>query len=114
MVDAVYEVRGREMLIEHDPHDVGKLHKMAVRYVSAEGQAKAMRKLVNGFLTEDEIRLYKRARNHRTLSRSKNTDPRTYKVATGFESLIGYLFLAEESDRLDEVIEEAIRIIEEE
>ena len=103
MGDAVYEVRVREMLIEHDPHDVGKLHKMAVRYVSAEGQAKAMRKLVNGFLTEDEIRLYKRARNHRTLSRS-----------TGFEALIGYLFLAEESDRLDEVIEEAIRIIEEE
>ena len=58
--------------------------------------------------------MLKRARNHRTLSRSKNTDPRTYKVATGFEALIGYLFLAEESDRLDEVIEEAIRIIEEE
>ncbi|MDO4383658.1 MAG: ribonuclease III domain-containing protein [Eubacteriales bacterium] len=114
MGDAVYEVRVREMLIEQDPHDVNKLHKMAVRYVSAAGQAKAMKKLAEGFLTEEEVRLYKRARNHRSMSRPRNTDPRIYKIATGFEALLGYLFLAEESERLDEVIEEAIRIIEEE
>lgn len=114
MGDAVYEVRVREMLIEQDPHDVNKLHKRAVRYVSAAGQAKAMKKLADGFLTEEEVRLYKRARNHRSMSRPRNTDPRIYKIATGFEALLGYLFLAEESQRLDEVIEEAIRIIEEE
>ena len=114
MGDAVYEVRVREMLIEQDPHDVNKLHKMAVRYVSAAGQAKAMKKLAEGFLTEEEVRLYKRARNHRSMSRPRNTDPRIYKIATGFEALLGYLFLAEESERMDEVIEEAIRIIEEE
>lgn len=114
MGDAVYEVRVREMLIEQDPHDVNKLHRRAVQYVSAAGQAKAMKKLADGFLTEEEVRLYKRARNHRSMSRPKNTDPRIYKIATGFEALLGYLFLAEESDRLDEVIEEAIRIIEEE
>lgn len=114
MGDAVYEVRVREMLIEQDPHDVNKLHRMAVRYVSAAGQAKAMKKLADGFLTEEEVRLYKRARNHRSMSRPRNTDPRIYKIATGFEALLGYLFLAEESERLDEVIEEAIRIIEEE
>ncbi len=113
MGDAVYEVRVREMLIEHDPHDVGHLHKEAVHYVSANGQAKAMKKLVNGFLTDEEIRLYKRARNHRSMSRPRNTDPRVYKIATGFEALLGYLFLAEETDRMDEIITETIRIIEE-
>ena len=55
MGDAVYEVRVREMLIEHDPHDVGKLHKMAVRYVSAEGQAKAMRRMKSASTRELEI-----------------------------------------------------------
>ena len=114
MGDAVYEVRVMEMLIEHDPHDVGRLHKDAVKYVSANGQAKAVKKLVEGFLTEDEVKLYKRARNHRSMSRPRNTDPRIYKMATGFEALLGYLFLAEECERMDEVIREAIRIIEEE
>jgi len=113
MGDAVYEVRIREMLIEHDPHDVNRLHKRAIRYVSANGQAKAVKEMLNGFLSEDEARLVKRARNHRTLSRPRNTDPKIYKLATGFEALVGYLFLAEEEERMDEVIQEAIRIIEE-
>ena len=113
MGDAVYEVRVREMLIEHDPHDVSRLHKEAVRFVSANGQAYAMKKMAEGFLTDEELRLYKRARNHRSMSRPKNTDPKVYKIATGFEALLGYLFLAEETDRMDEIITEAIRLIEE-
>lgn len=72
-----------------------------------------MKKMAEGFLTDEELRLYKRARNHRSMSRPKNTDPKVYKIATGFEALLGYLFLAEETDRMDEIITEAIRLIEE-
>lgn len=113
MGDAVYEVRVRERLIEHDPHDAGRLHREAVKYVSADGQAAAVREMAKGFLTEEETRLFKRARNHRTMSRPKNADPKIYKLATGFEALIGCLYLSDESARLDEVMDEAMRIIDE-
>lgn len=112
--DAVYELMIREWLIEKKPNNVDKSHKAAIKYVSAEGQAKAAKAMIaNAFLSEDEERLLKRARNHRTMSKPANADPRNYKVATGFEALIGYLYLLEEHSRLRAVVDEAIRIIDE-
>lgn len=110
--DAVYEVRIRRMLLEHGPQGVDKMHKTAVRYVSASGQAKAVKHLMDGFLTDEEVRLVKRARNHRTSSRPRGSDPREYKLATGFEALIGYLEIIGDDKRLDEVFVETVRIIE--
>ncbi len=111
--DAVYELAIREWLVEKHPNSVDKSHKAAIKYVSAEGQAKAAKTMMaDAFLTEEEERLLKRARNHRTMSKPANADPKNYKVATGFEALIGYLHLLGEKDRLDEIITEAIRIID--
>ena len=111
--DAVYELAIREWLVEKHPNSVDKSHKAAIKYVSAEGQAKAAKSMMaDAFLTEEEERLLKRARNHRTMSKPANADPKNYKVATGFEALIGYLHLLGETDRLNEVINEAIRIID--
>ena len=111
--DAVYEIYIREYVIEKCVNDAGKAHKLAVRYVSSDGQAKAAKSmLADGFLSEDEERLLKRARNHRTMSKPANADPKTYKIATGFEALIGYLHIIDEQERLSEIINEAIRIIE--
>ena len=111
--DAVYELAIRESLVRKKPNNVDRSHRAAIRYVSAEGQALAAKTMLSdAFLSEEEERLLKRARNHRTMSKPANADPRNYKVATGFEALIGYLYLLEEKDRLNEVIEEAIRIIE--
>ena len=112
--DAVYEVIVREMILAKYPLDVGKAHRHAVRYVSAGGQAKAARAMIEkGFLTEEEEHLLKRARNHRTMSRPQHADPKDYKFATGFEALLGYLHLAGEKDRIAEITSEAFRIIEE-
>ena len=111
--DAAYELMIREWLITQHPNSVDKSHKTAIKYVSAEGQAKAAKAMIaNAFLTEEEERLLKRARNHRTMSKPANADPKNYKVATGFEALIGYLHLLNEQERLQEVVDEAIRIIE--
>ena len=112
--DAVYEVIVREMILAKYPLDAGKAHQHAVRYVSAGGQAKAARVMIEeGFLTEEEEHLLKRARNHRTMSRPQHADPKDYKFATGFEALLGYLHLAGEKDRIAEITSEAFRIIEE-
>lgn len=112
--DAIYEVAIREMVIARQPNDAGKAHKLAVKYVSAEGQAHAAKSMMSdGFLTDEEERLLKRARNHRMMSKPTNADPRNYKVATGFEALIAYLYLKEDNDRLHKVVAEAVRIIDE-
>lgn len=113
--DAVYEVVVRDMIIQHFPQDAGRAHKAAVRYVSAGGQARAARHmLADGFLTEDEERLLKRARNHRSMSRPQHADPKDYKLATGFEALLGYLHLGGQSGRIEEIAAEAFRIIDSE
>ena len=112
--DAVYEVIVREMILAKYALDAGKAHQHAVRYVSAGGQAKAARVMIEeGFLTEEEEHLLKRARNHRSMSRPQHADPKDYKYATGFEALLGYLHLAGEKDRITEITSEAFRIIEE-
>ena len=111
--DAVYEVIVREMILEKYPQDTGKAHHTAVRYVSAGGQAKAVRAMMaDGFLTESEENLLRRARNHRSMSRPQHADPREYKLATGFEALLGYLHLAGEHTRISEIAAEAFRIID--
>ena len=111
--DAVFEVIVREKIVCEKPGDSGRAHHTAVRYVSAGGQAKAARAMIaSGFLTEEELALYKRARNHRSMSRPQHADPRDYKIATGFEALLGYLYLADDRQRLREIAAEAVRIVD--
>lgn len=99
--DAVFEVIVREKIVCEKPGDVGRAHHTAVRYVSAAGQARAAKAMISsGFFTDEEEAIYKRARNHRTLSRPQHADPKDYKIATGFEALMGYLYLSDERQRL--------------
>lgn len=112
MGDAVYEVFIRKYVMEKEKRaDI--LHKMAIKYVCAGGQAKAVKSLMKDFLTEEECTIVKRARNHKTTSKSRSADIITYKMATAFEALIGYLYLEENLDRMEEIIYEAIKRIEE-
>ncbi len=111
--DAVFEVIVREKIVMEKPGDAGRAHHTAVRYVSAAGQALAARTMITeGFLTEEEETIYKRARNHRAMSRPQNADPREYKVATGFEALLGFLYLSDDRKRLREIAAEAVRIVD--
>ena len=103
--DSVYEVYIREYLINKGIVYVVDLQKEAIKYVSAKSQAKILDYLVNNnYLSEEEVNIVKRGRNYKRDSHPKNTDIITYKKSTGFECLIGYLYLSKNINRLDEIM----------
>jgi len=113
--DSVWELAVRDHLISLGHSHVDKLHKDAVKYVSAEGQAFALKLILEGqFLSDDEEALVKRARNHKLAASKKNSkkDAMTDKYATAFEALLGYLYLGESPERLDQVISAFFLLIE--
>ncbi|MEE0771691.1 MAG: ribonuclease III domain-containing protein [Anaerovoracaceae bacterium] len=112
MGDAVYEQAVREHILSTGTADVNRLHRLSTGYVSAKAQSAIVRSLFDD-LTEEEQRLVKRARNRKYRSKSRSADPVTYKWATAFEALVGYLYLAEEEGRLSEIMERAFAIAEE-
>lgn len=113
MGDAVYEIYVRERVMETGQMNADRLHQMAVRYVRADGQAKAVKALMReDLLTEEELSLVKRARNHRTSSKPRNADPVIYKLATAFEALLGWLYLEKRQQRMEEIIKFALEITE--
>ncbi len=98
--DAVYEVYVREFLINKGIVNIALLQEEATLYVSARGQRRFLEYLVsNGILSDSEMDYVKRGRNNRRKAHPKNTDIITYKYATGFECLVGYLYL-NDRDRL--------------
>ena len=103
--DAIYENYVRKYLIGKGIAHVNDLQKEAVNYVSAKSQAEFLNRMIdNGFLTDDEVIIVKRARNYKTTSHPKSCDIVTYKYATGLESLIGYLELDGMNERIDEIM----------
>ena len=118
MGDAVYEVYVRKHVLETGSSHSDVLHREAVRYVSAEGQAKAVKTLMDGILTDEELSLVKRARNHKATSSKKSkaskkgSDIITDKLATAFEALMGQLYLNGDTERLEELIHKSFDIIE--
>lgn len=102
--DAVYELYIRESLIGKDIYKVEDIQKESINYVSAKNQVKHLNKLIdNSFLTDEEKEIVKRGRNYNRSSHPKNTDIITYKLSTGFEALVGYLYLSNKK-RLEEII----------
>ena len=110
--DAVYERFIRERILRHGSVGADKMHREAVRYVKAAAQEHALRVMADG-LTEDEADVVRRARNHKITSKPKNADPLTYKMATAFEALLGYLYLDGQEERLQALMEQAAQIVEE-
>ena len=128
--DAVYEIYVREHVLGQDLRGMNKnfgahvdaLHKRAIRYVRADGQAKAVKAMLNeGFLGDEEAALVRRARNHKTASKPKNADAMDYKYATAFEALIGFWHLSAQAggddgayakQRMEEIIFKAFEKIE--
>ena len=111
MGDAVYEQFIRERILTKGGTDVNKLHRISTMYVSAPAQAKIIKSIFDD-LTEEEQKLVKRARNRKYHTKAKNADPVTYKWATALEALIGYLYLSGDKQRLAEICEKAVEIIE--
>ena len=102
--DAIYSLYIREKLIEVGYNDIEKIQKKQVEYVSAKVEVKALNYLIdNNLLTNDELDIVKRGRNYKNNSHPKNTDIITYKLSTGFESLLGDLYL-NNNERLYEIL----------
>lgn len=103
--DSIYEVYIRRYLLSQGICKVQQLQAEAVRYVSARGQSEFLKQMIaQNFLTEDELEIVKRARNHRGSRHPKNTDIVTYKQSTGLEAMIGYLDLQNNQKRIEEII----------
>lgn len=103
--DSVYELEIRKYLLSQNIHKVNKLQKKALEYVTAKNQCKFINYFLdNNLLKEEEIDIVKRGRNKKVNSHPKNTDIVTYKWATALECLFGYLYLKEEKERINELI----------
>lgn len=102
--DAVYSLYIREKLIKQGINDISKLQKLIIEYVSAKGEVKALNYLIdNNYLTEEEQDIVKRGRNYKNNNHPKNTDIITYKLSTGFEALLGDLYI-NNKERLEEIL----------
>lgn len=101
--DGVYSLYIRQMLISTSKLKGKDLHNEATNYVKAKGQSNFIEKLLPLF-NEEELAVFKRARNHKTLSQAKNQNIVDYRRATGLEAVLGYLYLIGNNDRLNEIL----------
>lgn len=112
--DSVWEIHVRKHLVDGGLTKVNDLHKAAIRFTSAAGEAVAADSLLSGgFYSEAEIDLFKRGRNAESTHKPKSVDLGTYHKSTGFEAVIGFLFMENQTGRLEELIERSLRLIEE-
>ncbi len=94
--DAVYEIVIRTIIVEKANAPVNRLHKRSSALVKASAQARLI-KAIEARLTEEEVSVYKRGRNAKSYTMAKNATMTDYRMATGFEALMGYLYLKQEN-----------------
>jgi ribonuclease-3 family protein len=109
--DAVYNVYIRSYLASKSNMQTGILHRQSIKYVSAKAQSRIIDNILPN-LSEEELNIYKRGRNTNITTVSKNVDVIEYKKATGFEALIGQLYIQKKIDRLEELINVSIKVVE--
>ncbi len=101
--DGVYELVIRTVLVKKGNCPVNYLHKQASSLVKAAAQS-AMMEVIGPKLTEEEHSVYKRGRNAHSPTMAKHATMSDYRRATGFEALLGYLYLKEDYERMLELI----------
>lgn len=101
--DAVYELMIRSKVINHGSMQVNKMHKHSAALVKASAQAQLIKALQEE-LTEEELAAYKRCRNAKSATMAKHATMIDYRMATGLEALVGWLFLTEQYARLVELV----------
>ena len=105
MGDAIYELYVRRYLITSGIVKVELLQQKSIEYVSAKKQSEYLKKILeNNILTVEEVSLVNRARNHKGNRHPKNTDIITYKYSTGLEAIIGYLYLTNQKERINKIM----------
>lgn len=101
--DAVYSLYIREMLIRRGCEKSGALNELSLAYVTAERQARVMRR-IEPLLLEDEREVFRRAMNSKHLNRPKHASIADYRYATGFEAVLGMLHWIGDTERLNELL----------
>lgn len=103
--DAVYSYYVRRHLIFQGQTKPSQLHRLATRYVSAKAQASLITAMLEAkLLTEKEEDIYRRGRNTNSHTKAKNADVVTYRMSTGFEAVMGYLDMTNQTERLEELV----------
>ena len=101
--DAVYSLYVRERLVISHDYNAGTLQKLTSQEVSAHGQNELLEKILPLF-TEEETDVFKRGRNAKKSTKSKNASVAEYNRSTGFEAVLGYLYLTGQYKRIDELL----------
>ena len=108
--DGVYELFIRNSILSNNLElNAHKMHVKAIGYVKAKSQSVVMHEIEDK-LTENESYIFKRGRNAKSATVPKNADVRDYRMATGFEALVGYLYLIGDTERLEFIFNKALSI----
>ncbi|MCR5475409.1 MAG: ribonuclease III [Lachnospiraceae bacterium] len=109
--DSVYGLIVKTMVVLEGNCPANRLDAKAVKHVKAISQAKAADRLLEmGFFTEEETAIYRRGRNAKSPTTAKNAPVGDYRKATGLEAVIGYLYLMGQTDRVVDIIREAVKV----
>jgi len=98
--DAVYSLFVRERLVFSSDYKTGELNKLVTKEVKATAQAEFVKEIFP-LLTEKELSVYKRGRNAKKATKSKSASVADYNASTGFEALLGYLYVTGDHDRIN-------------
>ncbi len=107
--DAIFDVVVRSLLVNKGNTAVNKLHQRASSVVKAPTQARMAAALMDDF-TEEEADWYRRGRNSKPHTKAKNATTMDYLEATGFEAVMGYLYLTGDMDRICELVRRGIEL----
>lgn len=107
--DAVYDLIIRTVVVERANRPVNELHRIVVKYVSANAQSRIVQALKESF-TEEEQSVYRRGKNSKPHTTAKNASVTDYMMATGFEAVIGYLYLTGCMDRALELVRKGLEL----
>ncbi len=107
--DGVYDLIIRTVVVERANRPANALHHATVKYVSANAQSRIVQALMDQ-LTEEELSVYRRGKNSKPHTTAKNATLADYLKATGFEAVLGYLYLAGRMDRALELVRKGIAL----
>lgn len=111
--DSIFDVMVRTIEVSKVNKQANKYHRDVSKIVCAPAQAKMILAILEN-LTEEEVAIYKRGRNANSYTKAKNASRTDYRNATGFEALLGYLYLKEDFTRLTDVVKMGLAVLESE
>ena len=108
MGDAIHTAYVRKVVLSGNLNKMNNYHNQAKKFCNAQKQKETLEKIA-GLLTEEEHDIIRKARNCHSKHTAKNFDEETYKKATAFEALLGWLYLNEKAERLSQFLQISVQ-----